>query len=388
MSAISKVRMLFSYAIAVSSVACIFVTLSPSDVSAQSFDCSKASDAVEQAICTNSTLRDLDTKLGQTWKAYQIAHPEGVQLARAYGLTWYRQRKLCATSPDITGCIKSAEETRIAQLGGSVSQSSPVTATSKPDVSAPAKRERIGFGQHAGDDAEIIELTGVGSERATVKILMDWAQAENACSEEYLSYPGAAQNREGYNGCISYAKSTFKGPSTQTAWANCTTGEMQGFWMKPYNVTRFFRGMTVTNYPADPANKIEAYAEKDPVFEYEGFQVGNYSATNVEADAEIFRRLCPTSFMSPPKVDLPPLELDIDCKGEIEDAKITATQAGPGHLMNIKIIDAWDIKSEGTTWFRASCSAKILLNAGGEAVLKYAIVPRHGKYFLNASVVY
>nr|WP_294522466.1 hypothetical protein [uncultured Rhodopila sp.] len=50
--------------------------------------------------------------------------------------------------------------------------------------------------------------------------------------------------------------------------------------------------------------------------------------------------------------------------------------------MNLKVIDAWDVQSEGTSWDEARCSAKVTLNTGPDRVLDYRLVPRHGSYFI------
>jgi hypothetical protein len=84
---------------------------------------------------------------------------------------------------------------------------------------------------------------------------------------------------------------------------------------------------------------------------------------------------------------LPELDLHIDCNEALATAESTATESGIGHVLNLKIVDAWDVKSEGDTWYASACSAKIMFNDGEHATLKYQEIPLHGKYFLQARIV-
>jgi hypothetical protein len=229
---------------------------------------------------------------------------------------------------------------------------------------------RISIGEHAGDDAAILAQNGIGTEHATVSVNMDWSREVNACKEEYSD-----DNKAGLAGCLEYAKANFKGPTVATAWANCRTGELQSFGIGP---KRFYAGQTKQSYTDNGGE--HTYFE--PIFHYEGFTVGNFGYTGTAHDGELFHHLCPAAFTGPPVQDLPELALDADCKKLLPDAEATAVEAGAAHIMNLKVLDAWDVQSEGDSWYEARCSAKVTLNTGPDHVVDYRLVPRHGSYFV------
>ena len=243
-------------------------------------------------------------------------------------------------------------------------------------------RERIAFGNHAGQSADIVSMEGVGTANATVQILLDWNRELQACSDEYLTYTPDRQDNDGYARCVSYAKQSFKGESVLTARANCQTGEMLGFGETK---ARYYVGQLKRAFREDGKSEESVYYTH--VFHYEGFRIGDYSYTGVSVDGAVFRRLCPTSFTEPPKNDLSELVLRSDCEADLERAKRIATESGLRHVMNEKIIDAWDVQSEGTTWFEAKCSAKVAFNTGEKGTMEYKMVPEHGKYFIEVRIV-
>jgi hypothetical protein len=157
---------------------------------------------------------------------------------------------------------------------------------------------------------------------------------------------------------------------------------MQGFWA---TAPRFYVGQIKQTLEENTYSKGGTYYSH--VFQYEGFRIPDISATNVAVDGEIFRRLCPASFTGPPTTDLPELDLSSDCQGMLEDAERTATEVGVGHVLNVRIIDAWDVKNEASSEYESKCSAKIMLNTGAKGKLEYKEIPMHGKYFIQAGIV-
>ena len=222
----------------------------------------------------------------------------------------------------------------------------------------------------------MVSKSGIGSTNAEIQILLDWDREERACAGEYRNDPGN-KDEAGYTRCIAYAKEHFTGPKVETARANCQTGEMVGFWQ---TVPRFYVGQV-------KQTGINGDVYYEPAFDYEGFRVGNYSYTGVGADGAIFRKLCPDSFTGSSQTNPPELDLGIDCNEALGSAERIATESGVTHLMNVKIVDAWDVKNEGTTWYAAACSAKIMFNTGEKATLKFKAVPLHGKYFIQTNIV-
>jgi hypothetical protein len=261
------------------------------------------------------------------------------------------------------------------------SMSPPATPTTArlPATSPP---ERAPIGHHANESAVIISKAGVGTANASMQILMDWDREVWACTNDYLTPPDGEPNQKGYAECLSYARANFKGPSTPTARANCLTGELTGFWT---NIPRTYAGRIKEEYQDDTTHKTKEYYVD--VFNYEGFRIPNAGYTGVWEDAEIFRELCPTSFLGAPTTTLPELDLSIDCQQALDSATKLVMESGIGHVLNYKIIDAWDIQGFGTTWYSSKCSAKITLNNGNNGLLEYEYFPRHGKYFLKARII-
>jgi peptidoglycan hydrolase-like protein with peptidoglycan-binding domain len=243
-------------------------------------------------------------------------------------------------------------------------------------------KERIGFGNHAGESAYVVAIEGVGTTRAIIQILLDWDREVQGCSDEYLTYTPGVQDKDGYTRCVAFAKKSFRGESVVTAQANCETGETLGFGAAK---ARFYAGQIKQAYKEDGKSEERVYYTH--VFHYEGFRVGDYGYTGVSVDGAVFRRLCPTSFTEPPKIDLPELALSLDCAAALERAKDIATESGRRHVLNEKIIDAWDVQSEGSTWDAARCSAKVKFNTGEKGTMKYEQTPEHGKYFIWVRIV-
>ena len=257
----------------------------------------------------------------------------------------------------------------------------PGIAPPPPQGVSNSNRERANFGHHAGESAIVISKEGVGTTNAHIQILLDWDREVWACAEDYLNYPGHEKDQKGYLECLKYAQTNFRGPSTPSARANCQTGEMFGFGS---TASRFYAGQIRHMSEETADHKSEAYYTD--VFTYEGFQVPDAGYTGVWEDGEIFRKLCPISFLGPPQTMLPELNVSMDCQQALGRASDLVTEAGVSHVLNFKIIDAWDVQNKETTWNSSKCTAKVMFNNGRNATLEYENVPRHGKYFLSARI--
>lgn len=85
-------------------------------VAAQSFDCTRASTAVEHAICSDAGLAELDEHLGTYYAAADIALGEGRGCLQRDQRDWLRTvRDACG--PDTT-CLGSAYLERLSTLDG------------------------------------------------------------------------------------------------------------------------------------------------------------------------------------------------------------------------------------------------------------------------------
>ena len=281
------------------------------------------------------------------------------------------------TEPDYRLGWNNPSPSFSAQASAAPSPTAPVA----PRVPSTREPERAYFGHHAGESAIVISKTGVGTDHAQLQILLDWNREVWACSQEYLTYPGGPPDQKRYSDCLAYSKEHFQGPTTRTASANCVTGKILGFGA---TIPRFYVGRIEQTSSYGPDKGKIYYVS---VLSYEGFRLPDFGYMGVWEDGEVFRTLCPTSFLGPPDITLPELVLDIDCQRELPNAIKTATAVGIGHIMNVKIIDAWDVKGGENTWYASKCSAKVTFNTGGDAILEYEQIPRHGKYFIATRIV-
>ena len=118
--------------------ALLVATLFSGAAQAQSFDCRKAGDLVDKTICSTPELSALDAQLGATWQSFRAQRPDLVQQAKTEGVVWFRQRKLCAASSDVVGCIRDLESARIQKLSTvltapSTLSDNPVEANTSPE---------------------------------------------------------------------------------------------------------------------------------------------------------------------------------------------------------------------------------------------------------------
>ncbi|MFL9875076.1 lysozyme inhibitor LprI family protein [Paraburkholderia megapolitana] len=73
---------------------CIAAAIWTTSADAASFDCKRAATPVEQAICADSALGDVDSQLAEIYKDTQVALPDAQasEIARIIVLTWANER--------------------------------------------------------------------------------------------------------------------------------------------------------------------------------------------------------------------------------------------------------------------------------------------------------
>ncbi|MCD2176423.1 lysozyme inhibitor LprI family protein [Rhizobium sp. C1] len=87
-----------------------------------SFDCSTAEHAIEELVCEDPELADLDVQLASVFQsalkkveAMPNTAPE-IRHMKAYQLRWSRERNACAKSEDVKACTLDSYHRRIADL--------------------------------------------------------------------------------------------------------------------------------------------------------------------------------------------------------------------------------------------------------------------------------
>jgi len=102
------------------SCALAFIALSalPAYAAETSFDCSKATHAIEKLVCGNDQLASLDRQLTADFhKAMQQVSGKDQDDLRASQAKWIESRNACAKEQDQTACATQSYKTRIAILG-------------------------------------------------------------------------------------------------------------------------------------------------------------------------------------------------------------------------------------------------------------------------------
>lgn len=102
-------------------------------VYAASFDCSKASTAVEGSICANAELSDLDVQLSAEYKKARSISSDAAVL-RKEQLAWLKTRNACGAN---VGCLTKAYTLRISELEETV------TGKSKPSAQKAVQSSNI-----------------------------------------------------------------------------------------------------------------------------------------------------------------------------------------------------------------------------------------------------
>jgi uncharacterized protein len=120
-------------------VACILGWwLLPSPAVAQSFDCAKAQDPVDRAICASPRLRQLDTDVAAAYAAALKRDAANAESIRGAQRGWAHNRATCiaeAPPPDLRdpeACLAGAYADRLAALGGGAATSAPAPAAATP----------------------------------------------------------------------------------------------------------------------------------------------------------------------------------------------------------------------------------------------------------------
>ncbi len=226
--------------------------------------------------------------------------------------------------------------------------------------------EMVAYGNKAGMDAPVILKRGEGTASAMLKIDVGWNEEVHYCEEQYKG----DENKIGKKKCIDSAKESFKGAKTLVASANCMTGDFVDFADRHLK----FNG----ERPENLGGKIYY----SPILAYEGFELGSYGYIGANVSAEQFKSMCPAGRPLAPK--LPELEIP-PCDNETiaKEATKLLVESGFRHMMNIKVIDIWDIKYDASYWDQRRCHAQISFNNGEDAVMEFSIYPKRSRFVLE-----
>jgi uncharacterized protein len=143
-----------------------------SPVMAASFDCSKASNPYEKAVCANPNLSSLDDQLAVVYKNARAKSPDPEALRKTQ-IDWIKATRQCASD---TSCIEKAYKDRIVALGGGAqpqaaamaqapSQQAQKTTTPSPTVSVNpniSQAQQVDLGMISGISVRLISPVNVG----------------------------------------------------------------------------------------------------------------------------------------------------------------------------------------------------------------------------------
>ncbi len=111
---------------------CVLLT---SSSSAQSFNCSKATNAVEKMICSDDELKALDSKMASFYsRALAKSSAKDKRMLRTEQVGWLKARNQCAGRDGMKACIGEFYEQRISRLdpiAGGPSQEPAAAASTK-----------------------------------------------------------------------------------------------------------------------------------------------------------------------------------------------------------------------------------------------------------------
>ncbi len=108
--------------IVLSLAACAASACAPDLVEAQhdagpAFDCSKAGSTVEELVCADAGLAELDQRLARTWQTALSRWPDDeIPALRAAQRGWIKGRNDCWKSDDIRACVQFSYRNRITEL--------------------------------------------------------------------------------------------------------------------------------------------------------------------------------------------------------------------------------------------------------------------------------
>lgn len=78
-------------------------------------DCAAPIYATDQLVCSDATLRALDTQMLRLWRMAEARH-RGNGDGRDAQIAWFRSRSLCAFESDHRACVVTSYHNRIATL--------------------------------------------------------------------------------------------------------------------------------------------------------------------------------------------------------------------------------------------------------------------------------
>jgi uncharacterized protein len=88
----------------------------PSPSAVGSFDCAKPANAVQQMICTDPQLKQLEQRMHTAFAQALSSSGRGPAELKGEQTSWATSRDSCAQNPDVRGCVLESYQTRLVQL--------------------------------------------------------------------------------------------------------------------------------------------------------------------------------------------------------------------------------------------------------------------------------
>lgn len=315
---------------------------------APSFDCRAASSRVEKAICADPALSALDAEMARAF-APLVRDPATAGPVRAAQRAWLARRDRCTQA----ACIEAALRARLAEL----KTAAPATVAVGDDIV---------FGSRQGMELTVVSVRGLGTAHAAI----DARQTERNAAEYCTGYVG---EQTATAGCIAERMKEV-GPAVMALRADCRSGDFE-----VYGERRIFLGRNGHPEAGRSAEQPE-YLIKDSAT---GEVLGDYMATGYFRDVAVFRALCPGAAEKAPVVGRPHAFPPCDDEDTLARVRRLAVEAGVAHVMNVRIIDLSDVRTVSETSTEKRCAASVMLNVGRDAVLRYRMFVRSGKFFLE-----
>jgi uncharacterized protein len=99
--------------LAVALLLCLAASGGAAQTVAPSFNCSKATGAVEKLVCNDDELASTDQKVAELYRMAEKKDPNG---ERAKQRQWMKERSGCASSSDMRGCLLTSYQQRSAAI--------------------------------------------------------------------------------------------------------------------------------------------------------------------------------------------------------------------------------------------------------------------------------
>lgn len=227
----------------------------------------------------------------------------------------------------------------------------------------------IVFGSRQGMDLTVVSVRGLDTTHAAI----DARQTERNAAEYCTGYVG---EQTATAACIAERMKEV-GPAVMALRADCRSGNFE-----VYGDRRVFLGRNGHPQAGRSAEQPEFFIKEAATGEI----LEDYMATGYFRNVAVFRTLCPGAAEKAPVMGRSHAFPPCDDEDTLARVRRLAVEAGVAHVMNVRIIDLSDVRiiSEATTEKR--CVVSVMLNVGGDAVLRYRMFVRNGKVFLEAGI--